>query len=321
MQTDKPLITIVMAVYHPRLDWLAEQLDSLNVQTYPNLELIVCDDGPDAPVVEEVFANHITAFPWTLVRNEKNRGSNKTFERLTAMAQGEYIAYCDQDDVWLPEKLTVLQEAMEQQGAILACSDMYIIDSQGRRTANSITQVRQHHVFLSGEGLSPRLLIANFVTGCTMLVRSKEAKTAIPFCPYMVHDHYLALFCGAQGNLLSLLNPLISYRIHNSNQTLAMAGVRDKESYLEVRIRELVRRLKWLQEAFLWDSRLLSEIDAALSWATARERYFLGERRAWKIIWMYRRFSPLTSGFELVMASAPQPLFLFFVGLKRKNWI
>ena len=58
-------------------------------------------------------------------------GSNRTFERLTEEAEGEYFAYCDQDDVWLPEKLAVLQEALEREKALLVCSDMYIIDGGG----------------------------------------------------------------------------------------------------------------------------------------------------------------------------------------------
>ena len=44
MAQEMSLISILMAVYEPRMDWLREQLESLNVQTYPNLELIVCDD-------------------------------------------------------------------------------------------------------------------------------------------------------------------------------------------------------------------------------------------------------------------------------------
>ena len=50
METDKPLISIVMAVYEPNLQWFREQLDSLEAQTYPNLELLVIDDcSPTVP--------------------------------------------------------------------------------------------------------------------------------------------------------------------------------------------------------------------------------------------------------------------------------
>ena len=183
----KPLISILMAVYEPRMDWLKEQLESLNAQTYPNLRLYVRDDCSPAAAFEELEAlvrECITAFPCFIARNEKNIGSNGTFERLTLEAEGEYFAYCDQDDVWLPEKLRVLQESIERERAQLVCSDMHIIDGDGCRVANSITKVRKHHVFRSGEDLAVKLLISNFVTGCTMLIRADTAKAAAPFCPF-----------------------------------------------------------------------------------------------------------------------------------------
>ena len=110
-----PQIAILMAVYEPRPDWLREQLASLNAQTYPNLKLYVRDDcSPTVPfeAVQACVAECITAFPYEIARNEENLGSNKTFERLTAETDGELLAYCDQDDVWLPEKLEVRQELL-----------------------------------------------------------------------------------------------------------------------------------------------------------------------------------------------------------------
>ncbi len=159
-----------MAVYEPRLDWLREQLDSLEKQTYPDLKLYVRDDCSRAVSfadIERCVGDCIRSFPYEIHRNEENLGSNETFQRLTEEADGEYFAYCDQDDVWLPEKLAVLQEELERTGALLVCSDMYIINGEGKRIADSITRIRKHHVFYSGEGLAKRLLFHNFVTGCT----------------------------------------------------------------------------------------------------------------------------------------------------------
>lgn len=107
MEIDKPLITIVMAVYEPNMQWFKEQLLSLEAQTYPNLELIIRDDcSPTVPFEQicECAATCIRSFPYEISRNERNVGSNQTFEWLTQQARGEYIAYCDQDDVWLSEK-------------------------------------------------------------------------------------------------------------------------------------------------------------------------------------------------------------------------
>ena len=321
-QTGKPLIAILMAVYEPRMDWLREQLESLEAQTYPNLRLYIRDDCSPTVSFEEIkrcVAACIHSLPYEIKQNEKNLGSNGTFELLTCEAEGEYFAYCDQDDVWLPEKLAVLQEELERSGAQLVCSDMYIIDGNGKQTAGSITKVRRHHKFRSGEGLAAELLISNFVTGCTMLIRSDAAKAAVPFCPYMVHDHYLALCTAMKGSILSLPRRLIRYRIHGANQTGLMAGVNDRASYIEVRIGELRRRLEWLRERLPGqDARMKEELEDRLCWVRAREQNLNGQGGK-RTVWAYRRFGPRASLFELAATWLPERLFLQVVELARHN--
>ena len=111
-----PRIAILMAIYEPRMDWLEAQLRSLDAQTYPNLRLYIRDDCSPTVSFEAIAAcvkECIRAFPFELRRNEKNLGSNGTFERLTLEAEGDYFAYCDQDDIWLPQKLEILEKAIE----------------------------------------------------------------------------------------------------------------------------------------------------------------------------------------------------------------
>lgn len=322
-EAGKPLIAILMAVYEPRLDWLREQLESLEKQTYPHLRLYVRDDGSRKVPFEEIercIEECIRSFPYEIRRNEENLGSNETFQRLTEEAEGEYFAYCDQDDVWLPEKLTVLQEEMERTGALLVCSDMVIIDGQGRQTADSITRIRKHHVFYSGEGLARRLLFHNFVTGCTALVRSREAREAVPFCPCMVHDHYIALWCAERGAVCSLRMPLISYRVHSDNQTNLLAGVRDKSSYEAVRILGMLERLRWLDANFPRGEELDRELKSALLWAQAREENWQG-RGGKATVWKYRWYSPIPSIFEVLAAGMPECVFRVCLLAAKRNFV
>ena len=321
METDKPLISIVMAVYEPNLEWFREQLDSLEAQTYPNLELLVLDDcSPTVSfeTVRQYIAQSIRSFPYQVARNEKNLGSNSTFEKLTKQAHGKYIAYCDQDDVWLPEKLEILQKTIEQTGAKLVCSDMYIIDGQGKQIADSITKVRRHHVFRSGENLAEGLLFRNFVTGCTMLMFCDDAKAAIPFCPYMVHDHYLALYASLHGEIQSVLQPLIRYRIHGNNQTGVLPGVYDKETYYRTRIEEAMHKMQWIDNNFVLPEKADNELEQGMKWLQARADHFHGIRGTVKTIWKYRRYGPITSLFEIVATIFPESVFMFFIRLKQK---
>lgn len=319
----KPLISILMAVYEPRLDWLEEQLMSLEAQDYPNLRLYVRDDCSQAvsfQAIKSTVQNNIKSFPYEVLRNEKNIGSNLTFQRLTEEAEGDYFAYCDQDDVWLPEKLTVLQEELINSGALLACSDMFIINADGKETANSITRVRKRHKFYSGHGLVGALLIRNFATGCACLVKAKTAKDALSFCPYMVHDHYIALYCAEKGAIQSVARPLIRYRIHKSNQTSLLSGVTDKQSYGSVRIRGMKKRLTWLKEHFLCSERTKTLIRDALVWCEAREQNW--EHRGGKRqIWRYRKFSPLPSICEIFASKMPDSFFKLCVKAAKRNII
>ena len=323
METGKPQISILMAVYEPRMDWLREQLLSLNAQTYPNLKLHVRDDcSPTVSydAIQSCVKDCIRAFPYEIKRNEKNLGSNGTFELLTQEADGDYFAYCDQDDVWLPEKLVVLQKRMEESSSELVCSDMYIIDGEGKQVADSITKVRRHHVFHSGTDLAPELLVSNFVTGCTMLVRAGCAKEAVPFCPYMVHDHYLALWCAQHGRIHSVGESLIRYRVHQTNQTGLMTGVTSRETYYILRIRSMLKRFRWLQMHFPCDEVTQKKVNEGLCWLTAREKNWKKHRGA-RIIWRYRHFSITQSLFELVVGWMPESFFRVAITAIKKNWV
>lgn len=318
----KPLVTIVLATYNPRMDWLQEQLTSLENQTYRPLELLVMDDCSTKVSLGEIrdcVQACIRSIPYQIMRNEENLGSNKTFEKLTLLAGGEYIAYCDQDDVWHEEKIETSFDELKKENGILVFSDMVIIDAKGQKTAESITDVRRHHKFYSGEGLSKVLLFSNFVTGCTILIKAEKARASIPFCPYMVHDHWLALFCSLSGILVFIQKPLIDYRIHESNQTLMMAGVNDKNSYLKLRVEEALNKFYWLREHLQSDAELSQTIDQAIEWMTARKSHFKGSLKGVKTIWTYREFSYLTSIFEIFAPYMPEKIFLSIIGLKKRN--
>ena len=317
---DKPQISILMATYEPRLDWLKEQLVSLNAQTYPNLKLYVRDDASEVEAfdrIRELVEECITAFPFEISRNPSNVGSNATFEQLTKDSDGVYFAYCDQDDVWLQEKLSVLQDEIESKDARLACSDMYVIDADGNTVSDSITKVHRTIRFASGPDLAKGLLFHNFVSGCAMLVRAEDAKAAVPFCPYYVHDQYLAICCADKGSIVSVPRPLIRYRIHQSNQTAPLTGVSDKQSYQTMRIELPLKRLEWLDLHLPMSAQLQETVSAGIEWAEARLKNWKHQGGA-KTVWKYRAFSPVPSLFELSLRWLPDSAFKRVIAIARK---
>jgi len=297
-----------MATYQPNMDWLRHQLHSLEAQTYPNLRLYIRDDASPDVTAEQLRAcaeECVKSFPVHISRNGENLGSNETFARLTAEAEGEYFAYCDQDDIWLPGKLAALQSALEREGALLVCSDMTIIDAVGRQTADSITKIRRRHVFRSGEGLWDTLWYSNFVSGCAMLVGADTARAALPFDPYMVYDHYIALYCADRGKIVSLPDRLLRHREHGDNQSSLLQGVEDKESYYRIRVEQKRLALEWLCEHFPGSPALMARLRRGRDWLRAREGYARGDWRCALTMWRERADSPLATALELVLPALP----------------
>lgn len=321
----EPLISILLAVHDPQMEWLAQQLRSLNTQSYTNIKLFIRDDCSEQVHFSDIVScveKCITAFPVEIRRNAENMGSNRTFELLTQEAEGAYFAYCDQDDIWLPDKLVTLKKAFdEDRSVLLACSDMYIIDSNGNEIADSITKVRKRHVFFSGNNLAEGLLFHNFVTGCTMLIPSDIAKQSLPFCPYMVHDHYLALRCAAYGSIYSLTQPLVKVRFHFHNQTGVMAGVVDRESYQKIRIDMMQKRLVWLQKNVKFDDWLMQRIEEGIIWAKARQQHWKygTDIKSIKTMIKYSGFSRSATMFEMIAVYMPKFVFLWMIGLIKRN--
>ena len=158
--------------------FVGAQLESIAAQTRPPDELVVCDDrSPDetAAVVER-FAQ-TAPFPVRLHVNERNLGTTKNFERAVALCEGGLIALCDQDDVWLPEKLARLEaEFARRPRAALVFSDAEVADEEarpvGRRLWESVRIGRAELERLrEGKGLGD-LLSGATVTGATAALRA-----------------------------------------------------------------------------------------------------------------------------------------------------
>ena len=209
---------------------------------------------------------------------------------------------------------------MEASGAELVCSDMFIIDGDGKQVADSITKVRRRHKFASGEGLAKELLVRNFVTGCTILVRGGTAKECVPFCPAMVHDYYIALCCAAKGTIQSVEKPLIRYRIHGRNQTGVLAGVKDKESYYKLRILEMQERFQWLSSNWPYREDFQKELKQCAEWIQARQNNWNG-RGGKKTMWRYRSLFPKAMVFEFIMPYLPKCLFKLAIWMGKNNYI
>src|SRR6266700_2789050 len=131
--TFSPRISVVLCTCNGGR-YLKEQLESIAQQTRPPAELVVCDDNSSDDTISVLtdFAAR-APFPVHVVKNSQRLGSTRNFDQAIGLASGEFIALCDQDDRWAPEKLDRLSQFMVRNASIGGVfSDADLIDGQSR---------------------------------------------------------------------------------------------------------------------------------------------------------------------------------------------
>lgn len=315
-------LAILLAIYEPREDWLIELLDSLNRQTYPNLKLYVREDrSPTYPIdrLRSLLQTHITSFSWELRQNDRNLGSNKTFEALVTDCSEAYIAFCDQDDIWLPDKLKNGVELLENSplSPTLVCSELRVINGEGEVIAPDMAHHRHRHMFLRGEHLAPTLFTRNFVVGCTVILPRERVVSYLPFPNEAVHDHYIAFRAALDGALDYLPEPQILYRVYGGNQTGVMTGVTTKDDYYRERIEVYSNRV----DAFAKYAPDLPELKELQEFCEARKDNFQRKKGGISAVWRLRHCNPTTALFEIVALRFPAPLFRLAIRMIQKRMI
>jgi glycosyltransferase involved in cell wall biosynthesis len=316
---DKPLVSILLAVYKPNEAWFIEQLISLNEQTYDNIQLLIYDDCPDYPVDEEVISQYIIKFSYTLIRGIQNKGSNKAFEELTNAANGELLAYCDQDDIWEANKINLMVDGFVDEDVTLVCSDLSIINEKGIKTADSITDIKKRIVYKSGYNLAKDLLITNFVTGCAMMVKKDIAQRAIPFEKTLIHDQWISIIAAINGKIEFINKPLVRYRQHSFNQTSILKDVYDKKTYYNKRIEEFICRYRYLQKRLECED-LKEYLNYCLIWTGARKSYFQKPNiKDLNVMIKYKDFHKFSIIIESVLPFIPEMVFRYVIKLAKKG--
>jgi glycosyltransferase involved in cell wall biosynthesis len=244
-------ISIALCTYNGEL-FLPRQLASIQQQTILPFELVICDDCSSdntLKIVRDFAASAL--FRVRIFRNEHNLGFVANFERAIGLCQGDLIALSDQDDIWYPTRLELAQLAFAAHPEVgLVFSDADIIDDR-----DELTGKRLWLNFGFAGDLKQRMLAGDytvlarnrFVTGATVMFRSRLRANCLPFGSGWLHDEWLAPTAAAVADVLPIDSPLIRYRIHTSQQV----GLSPRPGFRERHRRhwsELSRQIGMLEE-------------------------------------------------------------------------
>lgn len=204
------LVSVVMATYNGEA-FVDAQLSSILDQTHSNLEIIVVDDGSTDQTFAKLEAYAAQDDRIRLIRNKQNLGYVRNFEQGLLLATGQFVAPSDQDDIWMPEKISTLLNQIGD--ATIVYCDSELIEENGSSMAKNLSQIKRLTDFNDCIGF----LVGNSAAGHAMLIRTALIHNAVPFAPMIPHDHWLGFVATLYHGIKFVNEPLVQYRQHNQS--------------------------------------------------------------------------------------------------------
>lgn len=213
-------IDILLATYNGE-EYLEAQLDSILNQTYSDFRLLISDDCSSDNTQKilkeyEKKDNRIQLF-----FQEKNLGVMKNFEFLLKNVKNDYYMFSDQDDIWKQEKIEKSLKKLLETNSDLVYTDLEVVDENLNVTYPSYWKLKGIYNKIKKYNNFESLYLNNFITGCTMISKSKLIKDVLPLpntSKYVLHDYWIPLIISQKGKIAYIEEPLIKYRQHKNNK-------------------------------------------------------------------------------------------------------
>ncbi len=212
-----PLVSVIMPSYqHDR--FIAEAIDSVLNQTMGDLELIIVDDGSkdrSQQIIQSYAEKDNRVIP---IIGDVNRGIPQTLNVGIDAAKGKFVAFLDADDCWLPKKLEVQLEILENNEDLVVWSEGTIIDANGKSTGMTFTKVHGAEQRTKSGNIFNELLKGNFIFASSRIVKRSNIHT-IRFNEDLEYntDHQFAVDLAWKYHYYFIPEPLSKYRIHSNN--------------------------------------------------------------------------------------------------------
>ncbi len=211
MNSNVSRVTVLLATYNG-VSFLDEQLTSLGEQQNVEVEVLVNDDGSSDGTMEILWKWRDRGLIVSILEST-GLGSTKAFLRLLQECDEKpYVAFCDQDDIWEPNKLSMQVELCEKEIPTLVFSRRKYLNSFGESIGLS-SKLEKSPSFGNA-------LIENIAPGNTVLLNLPAVNiiNSYLFSDVAHYDSWVYLLISAFGQCKYINVPLVQYRIHENNQ-------------------------------------------------------------------------------------------------------
>lgn len=210
--------------------FLSQQLQSIFSQTVNVNEIVICDDC-STDKTEAIIKQFNLTYSGIikLFINDKNIGGRKNFENALSLCTGDIIFLCDQDDIWMEDKVEkMMQVFIKDPTCCGVFSNGFLIDEENKSIDGSLLdftffkkEIRAN--FTKDQLFYWSIILGNIVTGATMAIRKSTLSYIIPFKLNFKqrkfwHDGWISAVLFSKGKLEYLDECLIKYRLHPVQQ-------------------------------------------------------------------------------------------------------
>lgn len=229
------MISVCMATYNGE-KYIRQQIESILIQLEKNDELIISDDMSIDNTLKIV--NSFCDSRIKVHIHKENHGFVKNFENALSFARGDYIFLSDQDDIWMPNKVSIAMKYLKKYDFIV--SDCITIDENENVISSS--RIKDYNIRTGFW----RLMLKTRYLGCCMAFNRKILNCVLPFPSnsYLLeHDLWIAAVAECYFKTSLIEEPLIKYRRHGGNVS---SGGSSKGYCLPVKIYRRIYRLNKL---------------------------------------------------------------------------
>jgi glycosyltransferase involved in cell wall biosynthesis len=280
-RADKPgLVSVILPVYN-RENSIADAVRSVLAQTWPHMEIIVVDDGSTDRTAEV-----LEGFPQVHVIRQKNQGVARARNAGLRIAQGEYIAGQDSDDVWQPEFLARVIDAMKRHATPIGLTAREVrlqdrmVTSRGTPIDRRYVDSAEPEIFLSAKELRELTLTSGMAPNPSVVVHRSVME---PWPEYLrtgedtgLHARILVKHRPAA---VFLTRPL--WQVAPTGQDEISLTGRNERADLGIRAAEALALLVEEIHPYLTADELLAFARKRANWITEDTAYQLSERGEW----------------------------------------
>lgn len=203
-------VSVAMTTYNGE-KYIKEQMESVIRNLKEQDEIIVSDDGSTdntVKIIESFNDNRIKIY------KNSHLGFKKNYEFCISKCTGKYIFLCDQDDIWMENKVDTILKYFEEKKCDCVTHDAYVVGEDGNTILEeSFLQTK----FLPKPGIISNIIQSKYY-GCLMAFNSELLKYVLPIPESIVsHDYWIGIMADKHGKSILVKDKLIKYRRHSSN--------------------------------------------------------------------------------------------------------